>query len=30
MASQISDAWQVRAHGPLEQLSDNFWRVTYL
>jgi hypothetical protein len=27
MASKIPDTWQVRPHGPLEQLSDNLWRV---
>ena len=27
MASRISDAWQVLPHGPLEQLSENLWRV---
>jgi hypothetical protein len=27
MASKISDAWQVLPHGPLEQLSENLWRV---
>ncbi|HEX8435580.1 hypothetical protein [Archangium sp.] len=27
MASKISDAWQVLPHGPIEQLSENLWRV---
>ncbi|MFY0578776.1 hypothetical protein ACN28S_34835 [Cystobacter fuscus] len=27
MASKISDEWRVRAHGPLEQLAENLWRV---
>lgn len=27
MASKISDEWQVLPHGPLEQLSENLWRV---
>ena len=27
MAAKISDTWQVLPHGPLEQLSDNLWRV---
>ncbi|OJT21256.1 hypothetical protein BO221_25835 [Archangium sp. Cb G35] len=27
MASKISDEWTVLPHGPLEQLSENLWRV---